>query len=67
MIKFFVNVFVDVIFAYLATLLGSMIYYTIENSATSYEGHLFLQFIIALIAIRFYRAVTFVIRYGQSK
>ena len=67
MLKVFINVFVDLIFAYLAMLFGSMIYYTIENSATSYEGHLFLQFIIAFIAIRFYRAVAFVIRHGQPK
>ena len=68
MLKFIVNVFVDLIVAYMSTLFGAMIYYTVSENATQYEGHVLFQFIITLIALRFYRVISFFAnRHGQSE
>lgn len=67
MIKFIVNLGIDLIISYMATLLGAMLYFTFFKNATTYDEHIFLQFIITLLALRCYRAISFIKSHGQSE
>lgn len=65
MIIFIRNVGVDIIVAYMSTLIGAMIYFTFAK--TPPDEPVFLQFLITLLALRFYRIGSFIKRHGQSE